>query len=117
MATHRFVDASEVRHLADDLAAAPARVGDKSARAVASKAHDTERDAKALAPVETGELRDSIHVRASGLSAEVIAGTDHAEYVEDGTSVMAPQPFMRPAFDRNREGLVQALEQIVGDFL
>lgn len=113
----RFVDASEVQHLAADLAKAPEEVEAKSGRAVAHSAHDVEQTAKVLVAVDKGELRDSIHVSTRGLASEVIAGTDHAEYVEDGTSVMAPQPFMRPASDRHKEGLVRALENIVGDFL
>lgn len=58
------------------------------------------------APVLTGELRSSIHLVRTGLaSVEVRADSDHAGYVEDGTSVMAPEPYMGPAMDAYGEEL------------
>lgn len=112
-----YVDSSEVKRLADDLAETPAKTDVRAGRAVDDSSRDIERDAKAFAPVDKGELRASIHTTGHGMVREVVAGTDHAEYVEDGTSEMAPQPYMRPALDRHKEGLVHALEDIVGDFL
>lgn len=113
----RFVDTSQVNHLAADLAAAPAKVTGRSGRAVSASTRLGARIARELVPVDTSELLDSIHVETHGLVGEVVAGTDHAEYVEDGTSDMAPQPFMRPALSRASEGLVHDLEDIIGDFL
>jgi HK97 gp10 family phage protein len=103
------IDASEVYHLAADLAAAPAKVEGKSAKAVTSTAHSTQRDAQRFAPVLTGRLRESITVRASGLTAEVVADAPYAEYVEYGTSDTAPQPFMRPAADLSSDKLEDGL--------
>jgi HK97 gp10 family phage protein len=51
--------------------------------------------ARALAPVDTGRLRDSIRAEADGLSAKVITDCEYASAVEFGTSRRAPQPFMR----------------------
>lgn len=60
--------------------------------------------ARALAPVDTGELRDSITftVRrtATTFAVVVLAGADHALYVELGTSRMSAQPYLRPVLDR-----------------
>lgn len=93
------VDASEVYHLAADLAAAPAKVEGKSVRAVDTAAHQTQRNAQRFAPVLTGALREGIVVEASGLSASVVSTIRYADYVEYGTSDTAPQPYMRPAAD------------------
>lgn len=62
--------------------------------------------AREIVAVDTGELRDSIEVRAEedGV-AEVVAGTDHAAAVEFGTPYAAAQPFLRPAA-RQTEGEV-----------
>lgn len=117
MGTRTYVDASEVRDLATDLAEAPAKVDTRAGLVVEHNARATARTAESLAPVFTGALKDSIHVEIDGLASEVVAGTDHAEYVEDGTSVMAPQPFMRPAAERQAGPLVRDLEDIIGDFL
>lgn len=51
--------------------------------------------AKARAPVDSGALRGSISVRAYGLTAAVYTDCPYAAAVEFGTSVRAPQPFMR----------------------
>ena len=43
--------------------------------------------AKEEVPVDTGELRDSIHGEISDKSGRIIAGTDHCLFVEFGTGV------------------------------
>lgn len=113
----RYVDTTEVRHLAFDLGKAPAAVEEKVQRAIAKAAHDVEADAKAIVPVDTGFLKSSISTDIGHLTAEVGPTADYGVYVEEGTSRMAPQPYLRPAFDRRKESLVQALEQIAGDVL
>jgi HK97 gp10 family phage protein len=63
-------------------------------------------DAKDLAPVDTGHLRESIGHTVTGEGFEstltVEASADYAGYVELGTRYMAPQPFLRPALYRHR---------------
>ena len=56
------------------------------------------RIARRLAPVDTGELRDSIETDLTRHSIEATA--EHAIYVEEGTINMAPQPFLRPAAEQ-----------------
>jgi HK97 gp10 family phage protein len=84
-------------------------------------AFEIERNAKQLAPVDTGTLRASIHTRTKkssnykqpsnpkgatiedlpGPDGKVIAivgsGVEYAAYVELGTSRMAAQPYLGPA--------------------
>ncbi len=67
--------------------AAQARVGSAAEEACAA--------AKRRAPVETGRLRDSIHVVQEGLTARVVAGCGYAAAVEFGTQNAPAQPFMR----------------------
>lgn len=59
---------------------------------------------KAICPVDTGALRDSIGhtVRrtARGYAVVVYAGQDYALWVELGTSRMAAQPYLRPVLDK-----------------
>jgi HK97 gp10 family phage protein len=60
--------------------------------------------ARAICPVATGELRDSIEASKAettptGPVASVSAKAGHAMFVEMGTARMPPQPFLRPAVD------------------
>jgi HK97 gp10 family phage protein len=107
-------DFSQVRNLSRDLrAVGPA--GIKQSRVAIRKAcEDTKRDAKILAPVDTGNLRASIgyetHETKSGAWGVVGPTASYGIFVELGTSRMSGQPFLGPAFDRNAPLLEQALD-------
>ena len=49
-------------------------------------AHRIERQAKELAPIDTGELRRSITTEGSRLDYEIGTNLEYSEYIEDGTS-------------------------------
>ena len=53
----------------------------------------------------TGETKRSIslEMKDSGLTAEVGPETEYSPYVEYGTRFMSPQPFVRPAFNQQKE--------------
>jgi HK97 gp10 family phage protein len=111
------IDASEVYHLAADLAAAPAKVEAKSVVAIRKSANQTQRDARRFAPVLTGRLREGIEVHAQGLEAEVVSTAPYSVYNEYGTSKMAPHPFMRPAGDLAPDPLADDLGDAGEDIL
>lgn len=68
--------------------------------------------AQANAPVDTGELRDSITVGAKdNNSIEVGAGAEHAPYVEFGTSTQPPQPYLEPEANRMESEASRILSQ------
>ena len=102
--------AAELRGLADTLVP-------RASAVVRKVALDTEADAKQLAPVDTGNLRNSITtaVQGDGLRAAVVATASYAPFIELGTSRMAPQPFMGPATDRNKPKFYDAMAQLGGD--
>lgn len=73
-------------------------------------------EAKMRVPVDTGDLRDAIHVERGGPATySVLAGDSDAFYghmVEFGTSRTAPRPFMVPAAEASRavaEAMVTAV--------
>ena len=110
-------DSSEMRHLEVDLTKAPASVQRKASRAIRKTAFDIEADAKILAPVDTGNLKNSISTDVTLLSAEIGPTASYGYYVENGTRYQSPQPYMRPAFDRRAPGLAQALADAGGEIL
>jgi len=57
--------------------------------------------AKRIVPVDSGDLRDSIHPEVSDEGMFVVADEEYAAHVELGTSKMAAQPFLRPALYTN----------------
>lgn len=92
-------------------------------------------EAQAIVPVDTGELRDSIHVDSVELVGSTVQGvvsadSGHAAYVEFGTGQrgaasegagagpyspswpgMPAQPYMRPALDSARAEVLAAYEK------
>jgi HK97 gp10 family phage protein len=81
-------------------------------KAVKDSAYLMEAQAKALAPVKTGYLRENIktHIEDGGLYAKVISHSDYSMFVEFGTSKQEAQPFMIPAYfkaKRNFEKLMK----------
>lgn len=74
---------------------------------------DTEAHAKQGVPVRTGALKNSISssisVRGNSVVGEVATNLHYAAYVEYGTRNSPAQPYLIPAFDRVRAGLVGQL--------
>ena len=69
--------------------------------------------AKALCPVATGALRDSIKItRPSNTSTQLSAGgpqAPYAAYVHDGTSRMQPRPFLLQAITAEKTQIPQEI--------
>ncbi len=105
-------DASEVHDLASDMRRHAATVEPQAARVVAKIAYDIVATAQAIVAVDTGLLKSSISASIRVLSAVISALTEYAAYVEYGTSKMAPQPYMGPAFERHVPQLDAALGEI-----
>ena len=78
-------------------------------------------DARVRVPVDTGRLRNSIgwEMEADRLAARVGTNVDYAPHVEYGTSRMAAQPYLTPAFfaevPRFEERLRRALDAAAND--
>lgn len=70
--------------------------------------------ARKNAPVETGELRDSLRmdIDEAGFSVNIKSDVDHASYVEYGTRYKHAQPFIGPAFKRQQRRLKKDLSKL-----
>lgn len=108
-------DFSELHALAVDFARAGATVGSRASAVLRKTLFAVEGDAKIMAPYEFGTLRDSIGTTITGdgrfaaMSGEVGPTVDYGIWQEIGTEVMAPQPYMGPAFDRHVGPYVAAM--------
>lgn len=74
-----------------------------------------ESQAQALAPVDTGNLKNSMNhsFNESGnlLQGEVSNSADYAAHVEFGTVKMEAQPYLFPAWESERPKYVEALKK------
>ena len=105
---------SDLARFAEDLRGNADTLTRRASQVVRKAALDTMADAKTLAPVDTGNLRNSIttDARPGDLRAVVEATASYSAYIEWGTSKMQPQPFMQPAQERNTPGFFEAVSQL-----
>jgi HK97 gp10 family phage protein len=86
--------------------------------AIKKTALDIEANAKAIAPVDTGNLKNSIGhsdlrmLSAAQMSVEIGPTAEYGQYVELGTSTQAPQAYMGPSLDRYEPTFAKAVEQL-----
>jgi len=94
-------------------------VEDAISKALEASALVVEGDAKNLAPVDTGNLRNSITHEVEGKEARVGTNVEYAPFVELGTVKMAAQPYLNPALEKNKGNIkkifADAIRREVGD--
>lgn len=115
------IDVSEPLRLAASFENAAGAVGGRVSKALRKTAFDIQSDAQILAPVDTGNLRDSISTDITGdgrftsMAAEIGPTAEYGVHQEYGTSTQPGKPFMTPAFDRRYPPFEAALGQIAED--
>lgn len=74
-------------------------------RVVRHNGAEMQAKAQQNAPVDTGNLKRSIglEVTDGGMSAEMEPTAEYGPYVELGTRFMEAQPYLKPAFDVQKE--------------
>ena len=114
----RYVSGTgDLRGLSVDLGNEAKSVGARVASAVRKTARSIERDAKIMAPVDTGNLKNSISTdvtgdgRTASMRATIGPTAHYGIYQELGTSRMAAQPYLFPAADRHEPGFIAAMAQ------
>lgn len=75
-----------------------------------------ETEAKKLAPVDTGRLRNSITHEQEDENTEIIgSNVEYASFVCLGTSKMGARPYLRPAIDNNRDKINKIIKSELGN--
>ena len=110
-------DVSELRDLERDLEKGAAKVAKAAPLIVKKSALDIEATAKVNAPVDTGNLMGSITSDIEALSAEIGPTASYGGFVEGGTSRMAAQPYMGPAFEKHVPAFEAALGKVAEKIL
>lgn len=90
-----------------------AALDDKLIEGVEEVAEAIADGARERVPVDSGALRDAIHVEVDGMEVSVVAGDDDAFYghiVEHGGTRTPAHPFLIPAYESERS----RLEDIIG---
>ena len=64
---------------------------------------------------QTGETKRSIglEIQDSGFTADVGPETDYSPYVEYGTRFMSAQPFVKPAYEEQKEQFKRDLNKLM----
>ena len=111
-------DANELRKFGADLAESGLKAHKRAVQVVQKTAADITADAKSFAPVDTGNLKNSIGYdlfnKGGEVGAEIGPTASYAIHQEFGTSRMAPQPFLNPAFDRHIGNFERAMGKLGG---
>ena len=85
---------------------------------VFANAQEIEAEAKRLAPVDTGKLRQGIKAIKTGKLTSVIKANatglaPYSIYLEYGTKNMRKQPFLFPAFFKGKKQFTEDLEALL----
>lgn len=106
-------DDTELVALATALGASGQMVQGLATGIVRKSASDLKSQAQRFAPVDTGNLRQSIITRATGpLESEISSTADYAVYQEYGTRHQPGTPHMRPALEAVEPGFIAAMERL-----
>lgn len=111
-------DFSQLDDLAGDFGKLAAALPALATALVTASTFAVEAGAKVRAPVDTGNLRSSIFSTIRTDGAAVIGETgpsaNYGDYLERGTSRMAPQPYVFPALDAEAPRFLDGAAQIIG---
>lgn len=84
-------------------------------RVVRHNGAEMQTKAQQNAPVDTGTLKRSIglEITDGGMAAAVEPTAEYAPYVELGTRFMEAQPYLKPAFDEQKEKFKKDMKKLV----
>lgn len=107
-----------LKKLVDTLKKIPRELEDDVAKIVIANGQEIEAKAKIAAPVDTGKLQQSIKsIQIGKLTVNIKANATglapYAVYVEYGTRFQRKQPFLFPAYFKQRRQFIEDLEALL----
>ncbi len=93
------------------------RLDDVAQEAVRQRAELIAAEARSRVPVNTGRLRNAIHVEQQDDMIRIVGGDGDAWYghlVEFGTKRHGPRPFLLPAYEAHKPKLREAARRAIG---
>ncbi len=103
-----------IKIVSDRLPELQGQLRQQASAAIRKAAYDVEAHAKAVVPVDTGNLKNSIQTTMeSVLTAIVSTHVEYAPYVEYGTRRMAARPYLGPAAEAVRPSLEAAMKRLL----
>lgn len=113
------IDVSDLNALAIRIDGASTRAVARADIALRKTSNDIVANAKVIAPVDTGYLRNSIGYDMGGgfggLESRIGPTAAYGYFLEVGTSRMAPRAFMGPSLDRYSGAFETAMAQIAAE--
>lgn len=103
---------NEFAKFANDIKAAARELDGAGVDVAARVGRRALRTAESIAPVESGDLREGLHVTREGERVTVEVTNYYSTFQEFGTTKMAPNPFVGPAFQRHAPELVAEVERV-----
>jgi|SRR5699024_334616 len=84
---------------------------------VAKTSESISNQAKSLAPVDTGNLKNSINVSYlnNGLTGHIGTNVHYAPHVEFGTVYMGAQPFLFPSHEQEMPKFISSMKELLKD--
>lgn len=115
MARRPFVDFAQAgREMRETFQNIEEGIIEEVEQALLSAVQKVEADAKLMAPIDKGTLRNSIGIQKEGF-ADFKVGTvvPYARFVEEGTIRNKPQPFLKPSVNKNRSDIRQGITEAI----
>lgn len=101
------IDLSKLRKLSGE-------IDPRAAQVIRKAIMDIEGDAKTLAPVDTGNLKNSGYSQMKNEAlGEVGFTAEYAIYQEFGTRKMRAQPYLIPSLERHRASFLKAWKELI----
>ncbi len=102
-------------HIVYDLTSqVKSEVLDRVKTVVAQSAFQIEAKAKAIVPVDTGNLKNSLTtvIEPSGIMARVGTNVEYAPHVEFGTRRASAQPYLFPSAEEVKPHFLEAMKKV-----
>lgn len=94
------IEITGVEELTATISNAHSKAVEQSIKVMKNNTEELKKEARSIAPEDTGFLKDNIATRYGGMTGEVISNAGYSGFLEYGTRFMSAQPYMRPSLEK-----------------